>query len=163
MLDTIYIHTDGSSNKDKTIGGWAFCLSKKKDDCLIYEDSGKISGTHNTAELSAVLNALYYTTGNHESCRNIVVFTDSRYVSDPIYYDSLRIWENNGWRTSAKTPVANLELWKEMKILLKRLEFRKVKVEVRWVKGHAGNKLNELMDKKAVNARNNGKHNKLYG
>lgn len=160
---SIFIHTDGSSNQQKSIGGWAFCLSKEKDGQPFYQDSGQLSGTHNTAELAAVTNALHYVYGNHTDCTEITIFTDSKYVSDPFYFDSIRIWEERGWVTNGGKDVANVELWKEISILLRQLKLRKIKLEVRWVKGHAGNLNNERMDKQAVHARKNGKINPLYG
>lgn len=159
---TIYIHTDGSSNKEKTVGGWAFCLSMEKNSDPFHTDSGAISGTHNTAELTALLNAIHHVYGNYPKATKIIAFTDSKYVADPIYFDSLRVWENAGWRTNAGSPVANVEVWKEMKILLKKLSMRKISLEVRWVKGHNGNKLNEIADDLAGKASRKGLTNALY-
>jgi len=162
MLNTIFVHTDGSSNKEKSIGGWAFCLSDSQVNDPFHKDSGSIKGTHNTAELTAVMNSVHYIYGNIKTCKKIVVFTDSRYVSDPLYYDSLRVWEEQGWRTSAGTKVANLSVWLEFKDLLKQLKLRGISIEVRWVRGHNGNKFNELMDKLAGKACKLGDKNKLY-
>lgn len=163
MNEAIFIHTDGSANKEKTLGGWAFCLSKNPTDKPFHKDSGAVKGTHNTAELSAVLNALSYVYGNHPECRKVTVFTDSQYVSDPIYFDSLTNWEAKGWKTNAGKPVANLEVWKEIKWLLNRMRVRKIDVDVRWIKGHNGNRLNEQMDRMAGNAVKNNFKNPIYG
>ena len=75
---------------------------------------------------------------------DITIFTDSRYVKDGIT-DWIKKWKLNNWKNSNKKPVKNKDLWINLDNLC-----RKHSVNWRWVKAHAGNKLNNLADELAV-------------
>ena len=94
-------------------------------------------------ELQAVVEGLRALT---KPCR-VLVHTDSAYVRNAVSKKWIDGWQRNGWRTKAKTPVANRELWEE---LLGAMEQH----DVEWVpvKGHAGVELNERCDRLAVEA-----------
>ena len=74
---------------------------------------------------------------------DITLYTDSRYVMDGIT-QWLPNWKKNGWKTASKTPVKNKELWCELEELTGEFNIDWV-----WVKGHAGNKYNEICDRLA--------------
>ena len=93
-------------------------------------------------ELTAAIEALE--TLKFSSC--VTLYTDSVYVRDGITRWIFG-WQKNGWKTAAKKPVANADLWKR---LIK--EAARHKIEWLWVKGHAGHGDNELADKLASDA-----------
>ena len=78
---------------------------------------------------------------------DVTVYSDSKYVVDAFNNNWIDNWINKGWRTSGKSPVKNVELWKR---LLKAKENHTV--EFIWVKGHAGHEYNERCDTLAVTA-----------
>ena len=97
--------------------------------------------TNNQMELTAVIEGLK---ALKEPCK-VTVYSDSAYVVNAFNQDWITGWINNNWRNSKKDPVANKELWEELIALTKKhtVEFIKVK-------GHAGNKYNEICDKLAT-------------
>ena len=90
-------------------------------------------------ELSAAINAL---NSLKRSC-DVELHTDSKYVKDGLT-KWLANWKQNGWKTANKKPVKNLELWQELDEAVTRHN-----ISWHWVKGHAGNKMNELADQLA--------------
>ena len=92
--------------------------------------------TNNRMELLAAISALEAMT---ESCV-VVLTTDSTYVKDGITR-WIRNWKANGWKTAAKKPVKNKDLWERLDA-----ECLRHQVEWRWVKGHAGHPENERAD-----------------
>ena len=159
---TIYLYTDGSVNKEKTLGGWAFGICKEENGELIHTDYGVVEGTHNTAEVGAIVNGLNYIYANLRDVNKVIIYSDSQYAVDPIYFDSLRIWESNGWRTQSNSPVKNLSTWQGMAKILQVMKHRKISVDARWVRGHNGNVNNERMDKLAKRAVSEKRLNELY-
>ena len=87
-------------------------------------------------ELTAAIEALKY----FQNKKDITLITDSKYVKDGIQ-SWIQNWKKNGWKTAAKKPVKNKELWMELDNLI---AMHKIKWE--WVKGHAGNEQNEKAD-----------------
>ena len=87
-------------------------------------------------ELSAAIEALKY----FEDNQTIRLITDSKYVKDGIQ-SWIKNWKKNGWKTAAKKPVKNKELWIELDQLISRHN-----ISWKWVKGHAGNTHNEKAD-----------------
>lgn len=79
---------------------------------------------------------------------SVVVYSDSTYVIDPINKRWLARWQARGWRTKARTPVANQDLWLELIHELARHR----RVIFKWVRGHTGHPLNEAADLMAVEA-----------
>lgn len=133
----IEIYSDGGCSGNPGPGGWAFTL--KADNTFEKECSGgSRATTNNRMELTAVIEALKASAPYQPE--KIVINTDSQYVKNGIT-QWIKNWKRNGWRTSAKAPVKNKELW----IALDELN-SKLPVEWKWVKGHAGIEGNERCD-----------------
>ena len=138
----IKIYTDGSCLKNPGNGGWAaiiFMNGKK-----ISIKGNKKNTTNNQMELMAAIEALKkIPTG-----QKVQVYTDSKYVKLGIT-EWIEKWSQNNWKTSSKQKVKNLELWTELNEISK-----KHKIEWFWVKGHAGDPINEEVDTLAKKAAN---------
>jgi ribonuclease HI len=135
--DKIVIYTDGACSGNPGKGGWGAILMFK-------EHEKKISGglketTNNQMEIRAVIEALKTIKKPNE----IIINTDSKYVMDGIT-KWINGWKKNGWRTADRKPVKNSELWQELDE-----EVGKHRIEWRWVKGHSGNKYNDIADELA--------------
>ena len=102
---------------------------------------GEAETTNNRMELMAVISALSVL---KKTC-NVRIYTDSTYVADAFLQGRLENWKKNGWKTSAKTEVKNIDLWEKLDALTQvhRCEFFKVK-------GHADNPYNNRCDEMAV-------------
>ena len=133
----IVIYTDGGCSGNPGPGGWAFVVSENGE-IREYRSGGDQSTTNNKMELTAVINALEYAKANCE--RDVVILTDSQYVKNGITV-WIHSWKKNGWRTSSKAPVKNVEYW----VTLDKLN-DELNVDWQWVKGHAGIKYNEICD-----------------
>jgi ribonuclease HI len=136
-LGTVTIYTDGACSGNPGPGGWGAVL-------ISGEHRKELSGgdpntTNNRMELLAAIEAL---NALKRPCE-VDLFTDSVYVRDGIT-KWIHGWQRNGWRTAAKKPVKNAELWQA---LLKALE--RHKIDWHWVKGHAGHPENERADELA--------------
>ena len=131
----ITIYTDGACSGNPGIGGWgAVILENNKED--IFLNGGNDNTTNNQMELTASIKALRY----FKDRQTITLITDSKYVKDGIQ-SWIQNWKKNGWKTAAKKPVKNKELWIELDQLISRHT-----ISWEWVKGHAGNKHNEKAD-----------------
>ena len=131
----ITIYTDGACSGNPGIGGWGVViLENNKED--IFLNGGNDNTTNNRMELSAAIEALKY----FEDQQIITLITDSKYVKDGIQ-SWIQNWKKNGWKTAAKKPVKNKELWIDLDQLIS-----KHTISWKWVKGHAGNIHNEKAD-----------------
>jgi len=131
------IHTDGSCLGNPGPGGWAFVMS---DGIKTAERSGGAPDTtNNRMELSAVIAALSAIKNTHD----IEITTDSEYVKNGVE-KWMTNWKKNGWKTAAKKPVLNRDLWEQLDGLLPNFD-----ITWRWTKGHAGNPMNERCDELA--------------
>jgi ribonuclease HI len=131
----ITIYTDGACSGNPGIGGWgAVILENNKED--IFLNGGNDNTTNNRMELTAAIEALKY----FEDQQTITLITDSKYVKDGIQ-SWIQKWKKNGWKTAAKKPVKNKELWIDLDQLIS-----KHTISWEWVKGHAGNIHNEKAD-----------------
>ena len=130
----IEVYTDGSCLGNPGAGGWAFLIIR--GDKLISKSGSEINSTNNRMELTAAIEALNY----FEDSQTITLITDSKYVKDGIQ-SWIQNWKKNGWKTAAKKPVKNKELWIELDQLISRHT-----ISWEWVKGHAGNTYNEKAD-----------------
>ncbi len=134
MTPKVLIYTDGACSGNPGPGGWGAVL--------IYGDrerelwGGELSTTNNRMELMAAIEAL---TALKRPCR-VELHTDSQYLRTGIS-EWLAAWKARGWRTAAKAPVKNEDLWRRLDEARARHE-----VDWRWVKGHAGHELNERAD-----------------
>ncbi len=97
---------------------------------------GELESTNNRMELTAAIEALNALKGS----RKVVLYTDSKYVMDGIN-EWLPNWKKRGWKTAAKKPVKNKDLWQALDKAADRHD-----IEWQWVKGHEGNPGNETAD-----------------
>jgi ribonuclease HI len=136
----IKIYTDGSCIGNPGAGGWAAIILDGKNEKII--SGSKNNTTNNQMELFAAIKAL----SNFNKKKYFKIFTDSNYVKDGIT-KWIKNWKKNNWKTSAKKPVKNQELWEKLDKLVK---FHDVKWE--WIKGHSTNIYNNLADELAKKA-----------
>ncbi len=131
----IKIYTDGACSGNPGIGGWGVVILENIEK-PIFLNGGNKNTTNNRMELTAAIEAFkYYTTK-----KEIEIFTDSKYLKDGIE-SWINNWKNNGWKTTAKKPVKNKDLWIDLD-----KEIVKHYVRWNWVKGHSENKYNEQAD-----------------
>ena len=139
MENDIVIYTDGGCSGNPGPGGWgAVILADGKDLRL---SGGEHNTTNNRMELMAAISALS-TVANTPDFNNrpVSVYADSQYVKNGIT-SWITNWKKNGWRTAAKKPVLNQDLWQKLDALNSSLN-----VSWHWVKGHAGIEYNEVCD-----------------
>lgn len=135
----IKIYTDGGCTGNPGPGGWGSVI-------LVEDREIKLSGglsntTNNQMELTAVIKALEYIGKEFSFNDELSIYTDSQYVKNGITSWIIN-WEKNGWRTASKKPVKNKELWIALRTLTNM-----AKIQWFWVKGHSGDKYNEMCDK----------------
>ncbi len=133
-MTTIDIYTDGACKGNPGPGGWGAYLKSGDHEKDIF--GGDSQTTNNRMELMAVIEALK-TLKNRSQIR---LFIDSQYVKNGINL-WISNWKKNGWRTSNKKAVKNVDLWMKLDELVPNHE-----IEWIWVKGHAGNLGNERAD-----------------
>jgi len=140
-MKKVTIYTDGACSFNPGPGGWAAVLLHKGREKQIFGFNPET--TNNRMELSAVLEGLK---ALKEAC-DVTVYTDSAYIHRAFEQGWIDRWQTNGWRTAAKQPVENQDLWKAI------LEAsKKHSVKYKKVKGHAGDKYNDMCDKLARDA-----------
>ncbi len=130
----INIYTDGACSGNPGIGGWGVVILENNKEILL--NGGDKHTTNNKMELTAAIKALEY----FEIRKDLIIYTDSKYVKDGIESWIIN-WKKNGWKTTAKKPVKNKELWISLDELMK-----KHNINWKWVKGHDGNIHNEKAD-----------------
>jgi ribonuclease HI len=138
-MKKIRLYSDGSSLGNPGAGGWGTILKYKES--VKELSGGNPHTTNNIMELTGVVEGLK---ALKEPCE-VEVISDSKYVVQGIN-EWLSNWEKNNWRTAGKSPVKNLELWKEYLEVSK-----KHTINATWVKGHAGHIENERCDVLAKN------------
>ena len=138
----IKIYTDGSCLGNPGSGGWAAIIFTNGKKITI--KGSKKNTTNNQMELLAPIKALKKIPFGEK----VEIFTDSKYLKLGITEWILK-WKNNGWKTSNKSKVKNLELWKELHKLVENYQ-----IKWSWVKAHSGNKINEEVDVIARSAAN---------
>ena len=135
------IYTDGACSGNPGPGGWAVIILINNEIKEMFFGSEK-NTTNNQMELLAPIKAIQ----KFKKKSEISIFTDSTYVRDGITI-WIKRWEKNGWKTSSKKPVKNKELWKKLKNLSSKHSIKWI-----WVKGHAQDKYNNLVDELAQGA-----------
>ena len=130
----INIYTDGACSGNPGIGGWGVVILENNKEILL--NGGDLHTTNNKMEITAAIKALEY----FEIIKDLIIYTDSKYVKDGIESWIIN-WKKNGWKTTAKKPVKNKELWISLDELMK-----KHNINWKWVKGHDGNIHNEKAD-----------------
>ncbi|MCV6597421.1 MAG: ribonuclease HI [Mangrovicoccus sp.] len=135
----LYAYTDGACSGNPGPGGWGALLIARQGDEVLRErelSGGAAQTTNNRMELLAAITALE----TLERPSSLTLVTDSAYVKDGIT-KWLAGWKRNGWKTAAKKPVKNEDLWKRLDAAQARHE-----IDWQWVKGHAGHPENERAD-----------------
>ena len=135
---SIKVYTDGACKGNPGPGGWGVYIKFNNEEKDLY--GGNPETTNNQMEMQAALEALKYLKDKDEA---IKLYTDSNYLRQGIT-DWIHKWKLNNWRTAAKKPVANRDLWIEISDLNEKMN-----VEWNWVKGHAGDPGNERADQLA--------------
>lgn len=135
--DTVHIYTDGACKGNPGRGGWGALLLYGDREKELF--GGDAATTNNRMELMAVIEGL----GSLKRRCHVIVHTDSQYVRLGIT-EWLPAWMQRGWKTAAKKPVKNMDLWQRLFDVSARHE-----IEWRWVKGHSGNVGNERADELA--------------
>ena len=137
----IHVYTDGACSGNPGVGGWGVVILLNKNEPILL-NGGELQTTNNRMELTAAIKALNY----FNELKSIKIFTDSKYVKDGIEKWIIN-WKKNGWKTAAKKPVKNKELW----IMLDSLSQKHI-MDWKWVKGHSGHLENERADQLANEA-----------
>ena len=144
------IYCDGSTRgngKENAVGAWAWLVHEGGN--VIHTDKDAEANTTNQRmELTAAANALDWTM-YEVACPfdRVIVYTDSAYLHNCYTQKWYKTWQANGWKNSKKQPVANQDLWERLIPYFEQPEVEFVKV-----KGHAGDKYNEIVDTMAQTA-----------
>jgi ribonuclease HI len=141
-MTRLFAYTDGACSGNPGPGGWGVLLIARKGDSVLKErelKGGEPDTTNNRMELLAAINALEAL----ERSSAITLVTDSAYVKNGVE-SWIHGWKRNGWKTSNKKPVKNVDLWQ-------RLDEARLRHDVtwEWIKGHAGHPENERADELA--------------
>lgn len=152
-MEKIEVYTDGACSGNPGKGGYAFVILKYQKEILKLSGSQE-NTTNNKMELKAIVRAIEHIIDIYGSAAtknkvDVFIYSDSAYCINPIEKGWIKFWEMNEWISRSGEPIKNVELWIKLNELLKskRYNFKFVKV-----KGHSGNKYNELVDKAAKNA-----------
>lgn len=139
VMSKIIIYTDGACSMPSMKGGWGAVLQWEG---VTKEISGyEENTTNNQMELRACIEGLLAV----KTPMPIEIYTDSKYVQNGIT-EWIFNWKKNGWKTAAKQPVKNADLWMKLDEVSAKL-----KPEWKWVKAHNGNPMNERADFLATN------------
>jgi ribonuclease HI len=134
QVSHVDIFTDGACKGNPGPGGWGALLRSGTRERELF--GGEPDTTNNRMELTAVIEALKALTRRVEAH----VHTDSTYVQQGIT-SWIHAWKQNGWKTKARQPVKNADLWQILDALVQTQD-----VAWHWVKGHAGHEGNERAD-----------------
>lgn len=136
-VDTVEIFTDGACRGNPGPGGWGALLRYGQHEKSLW--GGEAETTNNRMELTAAIEALKHL---KRPCY-VHLTTDSVYVRDGVtkWLDN---WKAKGWKTAAKKPVKNQDLWQALDA-----EIQNHDIEWHWVKGHSGHRENEIADQLA--------------
>lgn len=138
----LFAYTDGACSGNPGPGGWGALLIAKDGDTIVKTrelSGGEADTTNNRMELLAAITTLE----TLSTASKITIVTDSSYVKDGIT-KWIYGWKSRGWKTAAKKPVKNEDLWKRLDEATQRHD-----VIWEWVKGHAGHPENERADELA--------------
>jgi ribonuclease HI len=133
----VEIYTDGACRGNPGPGGWGVLLKADRHQKTLH--GGEYDTTNNRMELTAAIEGLKAL----KRSTDVVLYTDSKYVMDGIT-SWLPNWKRRGWKTAAKKPVKNQDLWQALDAETQRHAIRWV-----WVKGHSGDAGNEEADRLA--------------
>ena len=133
-MDKVEIFTDGACKGNPGTGGWGVLFVAGGHEKELF--GGELNTTNNRMELTAVIEALNTL---NRPCE-VVLHTDSQYVLKGIT-EWIEGWKARGWKTAAKAPVKNVDLWQALDAAQ-----AKHQIQWRWVRGHSGNDGNERAD-----------------
>ncbi len=136
--DATVVYTDGACSGNPGPGGWAWAVGSTQ-----YRSGADRHTTNQRMELTAVVDAVAFFSGP------LVVVSDSTYVVNCFRDRWWQGWIARGWLNSQKKPVANRDLWEPL-VEAYRAELGRVRF--RWVKGHSGDPMNDMVDRLAVEA-----------
>ncbi|MDE0875709.1 MAG: ribonuclease HI [Porticoccaceae bacterium] len=136
-MNRIEIFTDGACRGNPGPGGWGALLRFGDDEKELC--GGEAETTNNRMELMAVIQAL---SALKRPC-DVILTSDSTYVLKGIQ-EWMPSWKKRGWKTAAKKPVKNVDLWKLLDDAIQGHT-----IDWRWVKGHSGHAENEIADQLA--------------
>ncbi|MEQ8769581.1 MAG: ribonuclease HI [Phycisphaerales bacterium] len=139
----VQLYTDGACSGNPGPGGWGFILRHPATGAEIERSGAERATTNNRMELMAVIAGLEALT----QPAIVDLYSDSQYVLKGLE-EWIEGWKARGWRTAAKKPVKNAELWKRLDELRETHE-----LHYHWIEGHAGHVDNERADALAVAAR----------
>lgn len=140
MQKKVEIFTDGACRGNPGPGGWGALLRYNHHTKEL--KGSEAQTTNNRMELTAVIEGLK---SLKEACY-VELTTDSKYVKRGME-EWLPKWKENGWKTAAKKPVKNVDLWQMLDKLIEKLkEEEDHEINVYWVKGHSGHPENEQAD-----------------
>ncbi|MCJ8168016.1 ribonuclease HI [Atopomonas sediminilitoris] len=137
MTDVVEIYTDGACKGNPGPGGWGALLCYKGHEHELW--GGERDTTNNRMELTAAIQAL---ASLKRPCQ-VRLVTDSEYVMKGIN-EWMPGWKKRGWKTAAKQPVKNADLWQQLDS-----EVAKHEIQWQWVRGHTGHPGNERADQLA--------------
>ena len=135
-VKTVTVYTDGACKGNPGPGGWGVLLLSGNTEKELF--GGELATTNNRMELTAVIEAL---TALKRPCK-VTLFLDSEYVRKGIT-EWIHGWKARGWRTAARQPVKNVELWQKLDAVVIQSGHQ---ITWKWVKGHAGDPGNERAD-----------------
>ena len=135
-MNTVEVYTDGACKGNPGPGGWGVLLQSGEKTRELF--GGELVTTNNRMEMTAVIQALQALS---RPCA-VTLFLDSQYVLKGIT-EWLPGWKARGWRTAAKAPVKNVDLWQQLDRLVAGSGH---KIDWRWVRGHNGDPGNERAD-----------------
>ena len=140
-MERLVVYTDGACTGNPGPGGWGWAVAPDGEP---QGSGGDAQTTNQRMEIRAVLEALR-ALGVEDGPIDVV--SDSTYVVNCFRDRWYERWEANGWRNAKRQPVANADLWKPLIDLVRAGDVR-----FRWVKGHSGDPMNDLVDALAVAA-----------
>ena len=138
-MPELFAYTDGACSGNPGPGGWGVLLIARDGDRILKERDlfgGESETTNNRMELLAAISALEAL----QKPSDLTVVTDSAYVKNGVT-TWIHGWKRNGWRTSNKKPVKNVDLWQRLDKITREHD-----VQWRWVRGHSGHPENEQAD-----------------
>jgi ribonuclease HI len=136
-VSRLEVYTDGACAGNPGPGGWAWAIAPGDR----FDSGGVAHTTNQRMEIQAVLEAL------RAIDDPLVIVSDSTYVVNCFRDQWFVKWQRNGWKNSQKQPVANRDLWEPLVEL-----YLAHRPQMRWVKGHSGDPMNDLVDRLAVEA-----------
>ena len=131
---TVFLYTDGACKGNPGKGGWGVLMRYGSHEKELF--GGEAHTTNNRMELTAIIQGL---AALKRPCA-VVIYTDSQYVKNGME-KWIHGWKKNGWKTAAKQPVKNEDLWQQLDQLAAQHQ-----IQWQWVRGHAGHAENERAD-----------------